>query len=258
MGKSIVVTSGKGGVGKTTVTANLGIALAWRGRKVVLVEGDIGLNNLDVCMHIEDKVLYDIGDVVKNKCTINQSLVPFCDNLFVLPATSMTSTLVSTLQFMEIVDKLKDAFEYVIIDCPAGIEDSFHRAIKGADEAILVTTPHIASIRDAYKVSRVLSSYRLEKQGLIVNRMQGANVLDRTMLSAKEITNALQLELYGVIPEGNDVNLFSVITEFKPNSPVTFSYNLIAEYLDGGAKKIYDYTAEYKGLFNKLLRKLRQ
>ncbi|HOO23054.1 MAG TPA: septum site-determining protein MinD [Clostridia bacterium] len=258
MGKSIVVTSGKGGVGKTTVTANLGIALAWRGRKVVLVEGDIGLNNLDVCMHIEDKVLYDIGDVVKNKCTINQSLVPFCDNLFVLPATSMTSTLVSTLQFIEIVDKLKDAFEYVIIDCPAGIEDSFHRAIKGADEAILVTTPHIASIRDAYKVSRVLSSYRLEKQGLIVNRMQGANVLDRTMLSAKEITNALQLELYGVIPEGNDVNLFSVITELKPNSPVTFSYNLIAEYLDGGAKKIYDYTAEYKGLFNKLLRKLRQ
>lgn len=258
MGKSIVITSGKGGVGKTTVTANLGIALASRGKKVVLVEGDIGLNNLDVCMHIEDKVIYDIGDVAKNKCTVNQSLVPFCDNLFVLPATSMTSTLITTLQFIEIIDKLKENFEYVLIDCPAGIEDSFHRAIKGAQEAIIVTTPHISSIRDAYKVSRVLSSYRLAKQGVIINRMIGGNVLDNTMLSAKEITNALQLELYGVIPENNDINLYSVISELKPNSNVSFSYGLIAEYIDGGNKKIFDYTAEFKGVFNRFLRKLKQ
>ncbi|HKL73377.1 MAG TPA: septum site-determining protein MinD [Clostridia bacterium] len=258
MSKSIVVTSGKGGVGKTTVTANLGIALASRGQKVVLVEGDIGLNNLDVCMHIEDKVIYDIGDVANNKCTINQSLVPYCDNLFILPATSMTSTLLTTLQFLEIVDKLKEIFDYVLIDCPAGLEDSFHRAIKGADEAIIVTTPHIASIRDAYKVSRVLTSYRLAKQGLIINRIQGGNVLDKTMLSAKEITNALQLELYGVIPESNDINLYSVISELKPNSPPFFSYGLIAEYIDGGNKKIYDYTAEFKGVFSKLLRKIKQ
>lgn len=258
MSKSIVITSGKGGVGKTTVTANLGIALAKRGKKVVLVEGDIGLNNLDVAMHIEDKVVYDIGDVCKNKCTVNQSLVPFCDNLFVLPATSMTATLITTLQFMEIIDKLKENFEYILIDCPAGIEDSFHRAIKGADEAILVTTPHIASIRDAYKVSRVLSSYRLAKQGLIINRMQGGNVIDKTMLSAREITNALQLELYGVVPESNDINLYSVISELKPNSPAYFSYGLIAEYIDGGTRKIFDYTAAYKGVFNKFLRKLKQ
>lgn len=258
MSKSIVITSGKGGVGKTTVTANLGIALAMRNRKVVLVEGDIGLNNLDVCMHLEDKVIYDIGDVAKNKCTINQSLVPFCDNLFVLPATSMSSTLITTLQFMEVVEKLKESFDFVLIDSPAGIEDSFHRAIKGAEEAIIVTTPHIASIRDAYKVSRVLHSYHIEKQGLIINRMQGDSVLDNAMLSAKEITNALQLELYGVLPENNNINLYSIMSELKPNSDICYSYQLIAEYIDGGNKKIYDYTAQYKGIFNKFMRKLRQ
>ncbi len=225
---------------------------------MVLVDGDIGLNNLDVCMHIEDRIVYDIGDVVKNKCTVSQCLVPFCDNLFVLPATSMSASLITTLQFMEIIDKLKETFDYIFIDCPAGIENSFHRAVKGADEAIIVTTPHISSVRDAYKVSRVLSSYRLAKQGLIINRMHGGNVIDKTMISAKDITNALQLELYGVVPESNDINLYSIISELKPNSAPYFSYNLIAQYIDGESKKIYDYTAPYKGFFNKLLRKLSQ
>lgn len=256
MSRSIVVTSGKGGVGKTTVTANLGIALALRNRKVVLVEGDIGLNNLDVCMRLEDKIIYDIGDVAKNKCALNQSLVPFCDNLFVLPASSMASVLITTLQFIEIIEKLKENFDYVLIDCPAGIEESFHRAVKGGDEAIIVTTPHIASIRDAYKVSRVLKSYRIERQGLIINRMQGGCVLDNNMLSAKEITNAVQIELFGVLPESNEINLYSLITDLKPSAGISYSYQLIAEYIDGGNKKIYDYTAPYKGVINKLMRKL--
>jgi septum site-determining protein MinD len=258
MSRSIVVTSGKGGVGKTTVTANLGIALALRKRKVVLVDGDIGLNNLDVSLHIEDKVIYDIGDVAKNKCTLNQSLVPVCDNLFILPATSMTSTLITTLQFIEIIEKLKESFDYILIDCPAGIEDSFHRAIKGGQEAIIVTTPHIASIRDAYKVSKVLNSYHIEKQGLVINRMRGGSVLDNAMLSAKEITNALQLDLYGVLPEDSDINLYSIISEIKPNSGICYSYQYIAEYIDGGEKKVYDYTAQFKGIFKKIKRKMQQ
>lgn len=257
MGKSIVITSGKGGVGKTTVTANLGIALSFRGKKVVLIEGDIGLNNLDVVMRIEDKIIYDIGDVIRGKARVMQSLVEITDTLFVLPATTTTTKVIDTPHFLDIVNSLKGNFDYVLIDSPAGIEENFHRAISGAEEAIIVTTPHISSIRDGYKTSKLIESYGIRNVGLVINRMRGEYVVENIMIDAPEIAKNMKLPLYAVLPEDDYVNLYGLIDITDKKSNLTYSYNLLAEYLDGDSKKVYNCSAPYNTFLQKLKRMIR-
>lgn len=257
MGKSIVITSGKGGVGKTTVTANLGLALSFRGKKVVLIEGDIGLNNLDVVMRIEEKIIYDIGDVVRGKARILQCLVKVSDNLYVLPATTSSNGLVTCENFFGIVNELKNNFQYVLIDSPAGIEDSFHRAVSGADEALIVTTPHISSIRDGYKASKLLISYNISKIGLIINRMRGEYVADNIIIDPAEIAKSMKIPLCGVLPEEDYVNLYGLIDINDKKSNLTYSFSLLAEYIDGEGKKIFDCAAQYNTVMQKIKRLLR-
>ncbi len=254
MGRRIIVTSGKGGVGKTTAVANIGQALAAKGFSTVLIDGDIGLNNLDVIMHAEDKILYDIGDLARGHATVTQCLIKLCDNLYLIPSLTACSAFVTPESFIDICIQLAANFDYVIIDSPAGVEDSFLRAAGGAEESIIVATPHLSSIRDGYKTGRILSALGFEKQGLIINRIRGDFVIDKVMLDAKEIAGAVKLPLYGVVPEDDFINVYGLADMTDKKSPVSYSYGLIADYIAGNDKKIYDYLNPYRGVFGKLKR----
>ena len=155
MAKKIVITSGKGGVGKTTVTANLGLTLAKNGYRVMLIDGDMGLNNLDVITLVDDLIVYDLIDVLNGKCRAKQALIqsPVSKNLYVMPCIhSLSQTEITSSRLKTEIDNLDNLFDYILIDCPAGIELGFHRAVSLADESIVVVTPNVASVRDADKV----------------------------------------------------------------------------------------------------------
>lgn len=249
-----MITSGKGGVGKTTCCANVGRALAARGKKTVLIEGDIGLNNLDVVLGVEDRILYDAGEVAGGKASLRQSLFPIEKNLDLLPATSASAPLLRAEFFVEVTEKLKKEYEYVIIDCPAGLEDGFHRSVAPAKEAILVTTPHLTGIRDGYKTSRVLAGYGMERIGLVVNRVKGDLVLKKEILSPKEIAESMKLPLYGVIPESEDIDLGLLADIDVKRDKVGYAFSLLAGFIDGAERRVYDCTADYRGIKNRLRR----
>lgn len=204
--RKIVITSGKGGVGKTTVTAALGRKLADMDYSVVLVDGDVGLNNLDVVVGIESRVVYDVADALAGKCRVSQALVDDRESrLKVLPSSKNTS-LVTVQAFRGLLNSL--TADFVLIDCPAGIEEGFHRAVSAADEALVVTTPSASAIRDADKVIALLSSYRLSDVGLIVNRVRTDMVARGEMLGASDIGRLLHLPPVGVIPEDDCITLY--------------------------------------------------
>lgn len=244
-------------MGKTTVTANLGLALAARGRRTVVVEGDIGLNNLDVVMNVEDKIVYDAGEVAAGKATVSQCLVQAGDRLCVFPATTGAANLVTVDVFLSVIRELKDTFEYVLIDSPAGIEENFHRAAVGAGEGLIVATPHIPSVRDGCKAVKMLYSYGIDKVGLIVNRVRGEYVSDKTMLSPDDIASVMKIPLVGVLPEDDFVNLHGLADVTLKRTGIGYSYSLMAAYIDGGDKKIYDCVSEYGGIAGRLKRWLK-
>ena len=259
MSRTIVFTSGKGGVGKTTICANLGVKLASMGNRVVMLDLDIGLNNLDVVMGIENKIIYDIIDVLENKCRIKQALVQDFryPNLYVLPSSHLfSSNSVNAHALKMITDSLAQIFDYVLIDCPAGIDIGFHRAVFCAKEAIVVTTPHISSIRDADKVIAVLKSYNLISTKLIVNRIRGDLVLNGEMVEAKRISHLLKTELLAVIPDEDVLGsqIAGKIMNEKNNTPI----DALALNLHNGTSHIYDYIGKYKGFWGGLKRKLRK
>ena len=170
MGEVIVITSGKGGVGKTTTTANLGSSLALEGKKVALVDTDIGLRNLDVVMGLENRIVYDIVDVVEGKCKLRQALIKDkrFKELYLLPAAqTRDKSAVNEEQMKDLTNKLKEEFDYILIDCPAGIEQGFKNAIAGADRAIVVTTAEISSIRDADRIIGLLESSEIKNPELV-------------------------------------------------------------------------------------------
>lgn len=257
MGRRIIFTSGKGGVGKTTVTANVGRALARAGKKTVLIDGDVGLNNLDVVLNAEDRILYDIGDVAKGKASLDQSLVALGEDLSLLPSVTACSAFVTPEIFKEICEDLSSRFDFVLIDSPAGVEDSFLRAAKAAEESVIVATPHLASVRDGYKTGRILTSFGFTRQGLVINRIRGDFVLDRTMLDAEDIAGAVKLPLYGVVPEDDYVNVKNLCDFDDKRSASAYSFSLIADYLCGKDKKLYDYLAPYRGIGGFFKRRLR-
>lgn len=240
MGRKILITGGKGGVGKTTATASIGRCLASSGEKTVLVDGDIGLNNLDVALRVESDILYDIGDVVSGKATLTQAVIKVEQNLYLLPSVTACSSIVDDDSFAEVTQELSRAFGYLIIDCPAGIERSFLRAAGCADEAIIVTTPHLSCVRDGYKTSKILSGLGYEKISLIINRFNSAAADKGLSLSPEDITQALRLPLIGVVPESASVDTEGVVEPTDKRNAAAISYRLIAGYIAGRSTKIYD------------------
>lgn len=204
MGEVIVITSGKGGVGKTTTTANLGTALAVMGHKVVLVDTDIGLRNLDVVMGLENRIVYDLVDVVHERCRLKQALIKdkrFQD-LYLLPAAqTKDKTAVSPPQMAELCRELAAEHEFVLIDCPAGIEQGFKNAIAGAERAVVVTTPEVAAVRDADRVIGLLEAAEITNPAIIINRLRGQMVKKGDMMDMEDIIDILAVEVLGVVPE---------------------------------------------------------
>ncbi len=204
MGEVIVVTSGKGGVGKTTTTANLGTGLASLEKKVVLVDTDIGLRNLDVVMGLENRIVYDLIDVVEGRCRLKQALIKDkrLETLYLLPANqTRDKTAVSRQQMIDLTARLKEEFEFVLIDCPAGIEMGFKNAIAGAEQALVVTTPEVAAVRDADRIIGLLEAAEMEAPRLIINRLRPDMVRKGDMMDIEDMLEILAIDLVGVVPE---------------------------------------------------------
>ena len=218
MGEVIVITSGKGGVGKTTTTANLGASLAIAGQKVVLVDTDIGLRNLDVVMGLENRIVYDLVDVIEEKCKLRQALIKDkrFEELFLLPAAqTRDKTAINEEQMKELTEKLKEEFDYVLIDCPAGIEQGFKNAVAGADRAIVVTTAEISAIRDADRIIGLLESSEIKNPELIINRLRPNMVKKGEMMDVEDIVDLLSIDLIGVVPDDE-----YIITQTNKGEPV--------------------------------------
>lgn len=203
-----MVTSGKGGVGKTTTTANLGTALAKMGKGVVLVDADIGLRNLDVVMGLENRIVYDLVDVVEGMCRLRQALIrdKRLDNLFLLPAAqTKDKTAVTPAQMRDLVQDLKKEFDFVLVDCPAGIEQGFRNAVAGADEAVIVTTPEVSAVRDADRIIGLLEAEGLREPRLILNRIRPNMVRRGDMMDIDDVLDILAIKLLGVVPDDESI-----------------------------------------------------
>lgn len=259
MAKKIVITSGKGGVGKTSVTAFLGKALASQGVMVVLIDLDFGLNNLDVVLGLENYLKYDIQDILDGKCRIKQALIQdkTNKNLFVLSSGKAPNSPSLTGQKIKLViESLSSLFDYVLIDCPAGIDLGFYRAVSVADQAFVVTTPTLSSLRDANKVITILKSYQLEKIKLIVNRVRGDLILSDKMMLPTDIEGLLNIELIGVLPEEDAVFLSN--GNVSKHSDSFRAYQILANNVIKNSNKKYDALKKYTGLLGSIKRSLRK
>ncbi|NJM08096.1 septum site-determining protein MinD [Candidatus Gracilibacteria bacterium] len=204
MARVITITSGKGGVGKTTTTANLGTALALRGSRVAVVDADIGLRNLDVVMGLENRIVYDIVDVVEGRARLRQALIKDkrLPELCLLPAAqTRDKDDVSTENMIDLTNQLRAEFDYVLIDSPAGIEGGFRNAIAGADEVIIVTTPEVSAVRDADRIVGLVESAEKGPPRLIINRIKPKLVNRGEMLSVEDVLELLAINLVGIVPD---------------------------------------------------------
>ena len=235
----IVITSGKGGVGKTTTTANIGAALADKGHKVLLIDTDIGLRNLDVVMGLENRIVYDLIDVIEGRCRVSQALIKDkrCPNLVLLPAAQIRDKNdVNTDQMKELIYSLKDSFDYILIDCPAGIEQGFKNAIAAADEAIVVTTPEVSASRDADRIIGLLEAAGIKSPRIVVNRLRIDMVKEKNMLSVEDILDILAVKLLGVVPDDETVVISTNKGEplvYKGDSLAAKAFKNIASRIEG-------------------------
>ncbi|NLB19074.1 MAG: septum site-determining protein MinD [Syntrophomonadaceae bacterium] len=207
-GKVVVITSGKGGVGKTTTTANLGTALTMLGRRVVMVDTDIGLRSLDVVMGLENRIVFDIVDVVTGGIKLKQALIKDkrFEGLYLLPAAqTKEKSAVSPHQMKNICNELKKEFDFVLVDCPAGIEQGFKNAVAGADEAVIIAIPEVSSVRDADRIVGLLEAAGLRKNQLIINRIRPRMVKRGDMMDIEDMIDILSVDLLGVVPEDETV-----------------------------------------------------
>jgi septum site-determining protein MinD len=202
-GRTIVITSGKGGVGKTTATANIGTALALRGHKVVVVDTDIGLRNLDVVMGLENRIVYDLVNVIEGECKVHQAMIKdkSKNELYLIPAAqTREKNSIDPQQLRELCATLEQEFDYVLMDCPAGIEQGFKNAVTAAKEAIIVTTPEVSAIRDADRVIGLVESSGLHRPQLIINRINPDMVKRGDMMDQKDVVGLLAVEMLGLVP----------------------------------------------------------
>lgn len=228
-GKVVTITSGKGGVGKTTMTANIGVALARRGQRVACLDADIGLRNLDVVLGLENRIVYDLVDVVEGRAKLRQALIKDkrLPELQLLPAAqTRMKTAVNEEQMKKLGDDLRKEFDFVLIDCPAGIETGFKNAVAPADEIIVVVTPEVSSVRDADRVIGLVEAYEKPAPKLIINRLRPAMVRRGEMLDTPDVLEILAIELLGIVPEDE-----KIITSTNKGQPVALEDHLGA----GGA-----------------------
>lgn len=208
MSEVIVVTLGKGGVGKTTTSANVGTGLAAMGKKVVLIDTDIGLRNLDVVMGLENRIVYNLVDVVEGKCRVKQALIKDkrYHSLYLMPsAQTRDKTSVSPEQMVKMIQSLKEQFDYIILDCPAGIEQGFQNAIAGADRALVITTPEVSAIRDADRIIGILEANEFKQIDLIINRLRYDMIKRGDMMTVEDVVDILSIPLIGLVPDDENV-----------------------------------------------------
>ena len=208
MSEVIVVTSGTGGVGKTTTSANVGTGLASLGKKVVLIDTDIGLRNLDVVMGLENRIVYNLVDVVEGNCRIKQALIKDkrYPSLYLMPsAQTRDKSSVNPGQMIKMIAALKEQYDYIILDCPAGIEQGFQNAIAAADRAIVVTTPEVSAIRDADRIIGLLEANDFNKIDLVVNRVRNDLIKRGDMMSIDDVVDILSIPLLGFVPDDENV-----------------------------------------------------
>ncbi len=259
MSEVIVVTSGKGGVGKTTTTANIGSGLALSGKKVVLVDADIGLRNLDVVLGLENRIVYNIVDVVEGNCRVAQALIrdKKNQNLYLLPAAqTRDKDSVNPEQMKKLTEELRAEFDYVIIDSPAGIEQGFKNSIAAADRALIVTTPEISAIRDADRIIGLLEANEIKNNRLIVNRLRPDMVRRGEMMSVDDVVEILAIDLIGVVPDDENVVISTntgdpIVLKFE-NSLAGRAYLNIAQRIMGNEVE-YLNLFEQKSLFQRIV-----
>jgi len=263
MGKVIVITSGKGGVGKTTTTANLGAGLALMQKKVVMVDTDIGLRNLDVVLGLENRIVYDIVDVVNENCRLKQALIKDkrLQDLYLLPAAqTRDKTAINAEQMKKLCADLKEEFDYVIIDCPAGIETGFRNAIVGADEAIVIATPEVSSVRDADRIIGLLEAAELRQPKLIINRIRTKMVQSGDMMGVTDMLDILAIDLVGIVPDDDAIVISTnrgEPTVFDENSRPGQAYRNIAKRIVGETVELMDleetvgFWGKFKSLFSR-------
>ncbi len=256
MSEVIVVTSGKGGVGKTTTSANVGTGLAKLDKKVVLIDTDIGLRNLDVVMGLENRIVYNLVDVVEGNCRPKQAMIKDkrYPNLYLLPsAQTRDKTSVTPEQMKKLVEELKEEFDYIILDCPAGIEQGFKNAIAGADRALVVTTPEVSAIRDADRIIGLLEANEMKRTDLIVNRIRMDMVKKGDMMSIDDVLEILAIDLIGAVPD--DENIVIATNQGEPlvgnNTLPGQAYMNICRRIIGEEVPMLDLSSG-NGLFSKI------
>jgi septum site-determining protein MinD len=264
MGEVIVITSGKGGVGKTTTTANLGTGLAKLDKKVVMIDTDIGLRNLDVVMGLENRIVYNLVDVVEGNCRIKQALIKDkrYPNLCLLPsAQTRDKSSVTPEQMVKLIEELKEDFDYILLDCPAGIEQGFKNAIAAADRALIVTTPEVSPVRDADRIIGLLEANGLNDPKLILNRLRVDLVQRGDMMNIEDVSEILAIDILGVVPDDESI----VIATNKGEPAVTNSdskagqaYRNIVQRLQGEDVPIMTFEQESESFMDKLKKLFRK
>lgn len=235
----ITITSGKGGVGKTTTTANIGVALARLGKKVIVIDADIGLRNLDVVMGLENRIVYDLVDVVEGRCKLRQATIrhkQFPELQLIPAAQTRDKTAVSPTDMVDIADQLRPDFDFILIDSPAGIERGFRNAVAPADDVLIVTNPEVSAVRDADRIVGLLEAENKGPGKLILNRLNIEMVKKGEMLSADDVTDILAIKIIGIVPEDEYVIPASnsgVPVTLNENSRAGIAFNNIARRLTG-------------------------
>lgn len=256
MSEVIVITSGKGGVGKTTTTANVGTGLAQLNKKVIMIDTDIGLRNLDVVMGLENRIVYNLVDVIEGKCRLKQALIKdkkYPDLCLLPSAQTRDKDSVTPEQMKALVEELKQEFDYILLDCPAGIEQGFKNAIAGADRALVVTTPEVSAIRDADRIIGLLEANEMQRIDLVVNRLRMDMVKRGDMMNVNDVCDILAVNLIGAVPD--DEQIVVSTNQGEPlvgsNSLAGQAYANIARRVTGEEVPFLDLEAK-QGVFSKL------
>ena len=264
MGEIIVVTSGKGGVGKTTTTANIGAGLSRLGKKVLVIDTDLGLRNLDVVMGLENRIVYNLVDVIEGGCRLKQAMISDKrhENLYLLPsAQTKDKSAITPEQMIKLTNELRDEFDYVLLDCPAGIEQGFQNAIAGADRGIVVTTPEVSAIRDADRIIGLLEANELRNPTLILNRLRIDLVQRGEMMNIEDVEEILAIDILGVVPDDESIVIATNKGEpavMNENSKAGQAYRNIVQRLLGNDVPLMSFEPEPETFMDKLKKLFRK